>query len=162
MTRKVFYSFHYAADSWRASMIRNIGTLEGNKPAEDNDWEEVERGGDKAIQKWINSQLDGRSCTIVLIGSQTANRKWINYEIEQSWKKGKGLLGIHVHKLEDKNQKQSYKGKNPFDYVKDENGVELSEFIKTYDSPVATSQGTHSYIRENLSSWVEAAMRNAN
>ena len=26
----------------------------------------------------------GRSCTIVLIGSETAGRKWIKYEIEKS------------------------------------------------------------------------------
>ena len=32
MKRRVFYSFHYQADSWRASMVRNIGSIEGNKP----------------------------------------------------------------------------------------------------------------------------------
>ena len=25
MTRRVFYSFHYDADNWRAAMVRNIG-----------------------------------------------------------------------------------------------------------------------------------------
>lgn len=39
MPRKVFYSFHYQRDSWRASKIRNIGVVEGNPSATDNKWE---------------------------------------------------------------------------------------------------------------------------
>ena len=38
MARKAFYSFHYKNDNWRASTVRNIGSVEGNKPASDNDW----------------------------------------------------------------------------------------------------------------------------
>lgn len=83
MARQVFYSFHYDNDNWRASQVRNIGVIEGNRPAPDNDWETIKKGGDAAIQNWINNQLRYRSCTIVLIGSNTAGRKWINYEIEK-------------------------------------------------------------------------------
>ena len=49
--RRVFYSFHYAADSWRAAMVRNIGVVEGNRPATDNNWEEVTRGGARGDQE---------------------------------------------------------------------------------------------------------------
>jgi hypothetical protein len=28
-TRKVFYSFHYMPDAWRASQVRNMGVVEG-------------------------------------------------------------------------------------------------------------------------------------
>ena len=30
MARRVFYSFHYQPDNWRAAMVRNIGSIEGN------------------------------------------------------------------------------------------------------------------------------------
>jgi hypothetical protein len=80
MARKVFYSFHYQPDCVRASQVRNIGIVEGNSPASDNDWESVARGGDSAIQNWIDNQLSGRTCTIVLIGKDTAGRKWIDYD----------------------------------------------------------------------------------
>ena len=53
MARRAFYSFHYAPDAWRASTVRNIGAIEGNRPATDNDWEAVKRGGDDAIKRWI-------------------------------------------------------------------------------------------------------------
>lgn len=70
---KFFYSFHYQPDNWRASQVRNIGVIEGNQPASDHDWETVEHGGDVSIQRWIDNQLSGRTCTIVLIGAQTAS-----------------------------------------------------------------------------------------
>jgi len=41
-------------DSWRASKVRNMGAIEGNSPVTDNDWEKVKKGGDKAIEKWID------------------------------------------------------------------------------------------------------------
>jgi hypothetical protein len=39
MARKVFFSFYYDGDGWRASQVRNMGALEGNAPCSDNDWE---------------------------------------------------------------------------------------------------------------------------
>ncbi|MEN9881471.1 MAG: hypothetical protein RLZZ308_654 [Candidatus Parcubacteria bacterium] len=109
--RQVFYSFHYNNDSWRVAKIRNIGTLEGNKPAPDNDWETVKKGGDQAIEKWINDQMSYRSCMVLLIGSETAGRKWIKYEIKKAWSKGMGIVGIYVHNIKDHKQEQSKKVK---------------------------------------------------
>jgi hypothetical protein len=132
MARRVFYSFHYVPDAWRTSQLRNIGKIEGNKPASDNDWETVKKGGDNAIKKWLDGQLDGRSCTIVLIGTETAGRKWIKYEIKKSWNDGKGVLGIYIHNLKDANGKQSVKGKNPFT-------ASLSTIVKAYEPPYTDS-----------------------
>jgi hypothetical protein len=79
MARRAFYSFHYQPDNWRASQVRNMGVIEGNAPVSDNDWESVTKGGDPAIKKWVADQLDGKSCTIVLVGQSTAGRKWISH-----------------------------------------------------------------------------------
>ena len=87
--------------------------VEGNIPVSDNDWKSVTRGGDAAIKRWIDSQMHGKSCVIVLIGNQTSGRKWIKYEIQKAWNDGKGLLGIHVHNLQDRNGNQSAKGQVP-------------------------------------------------
>ena len=114
ISRRVFFSFHYKPDSWRASQVREIGAIEGNALMSDNQWETVTRGGDVAIRRWIDGQLHGKSCAIVLIGAQTAGRKWINYEIRKAWNDGKGLLGIYIHHLLNQDREQSYKGANPF------------------------------------------------
>lgn len=89
MVRRAFFSFHYQRDAWRASQVRNIGVVEGNPSASDNKWEEVKRGGDVAIRRWIDEQLTWLSCTIVLMGAETASRQWVKYEIEKSWNDGK-------------------------------------------------------------------------
>lgn len=158
MPRKVFYSFHYQRDSWRASKIRNIGIVEGNPPASDNKWEEVKRGGDTAIRRWIDGQLQGRSCTIVLIGAETANCPWVRYEIEQSWNTGKGLLGIRIHKLLDHNQQPSVAGANPFDSFTLNDGRKLFSVVRTYDPQGLNSSAVYSQISESLSSWIEGAV----
>ena len=117
MKRRVFYSFHYEPDNWRAAQVRNIGAIEGNRPATDNDWEAVKRGGDAAIRRWIKDQMNGRSCTVVLVGTDTANRKWINYEIVESWKQGMGIVGVHIHGLKDAERRTARAGDNPFEHV---------------------------------------------
>lgn len=159
MARRVFYSFHYEADSWRASQVRNIGTIEGNRPVSDNAWEQVKRGGNKAIQNWIDGQLKGRSCTIVLIGANTAGRKWINYEIKKSWNEEKGLLGIHIHNLQDQDRSRSTKGKNPFDgFTLGNSQRKLSSIVRVYDPPYSDSKRVYNAIATHLAAWVEEAI----
>lgn len=160
MARRCFYSFHYQPDSWRASQVRNIGAIEGNRPATDNDWETVKKGGDKAIEKWIADQMQGRSCTIVLVGSSTANRKWINHEILQSWNKGMGLVGIRIHGLKDAAQNTSIMGYNPFDYITHgPTGKKLSEIVRCYDPTGDNSQEKYDWIKKYLSAAVEEAVK---
>ena len=36
------------------------------------------------------------SVTVVLIGEQTAQSSWVRWEIEESTRQGKGLLGVHL------------------------------------------------------------------
>src|SRR3989344_5555990 len=70
-----------------------------------------------AIKRWIKEQMEYRSCTVVLVGKNTANRKWINYEIIKSWDEGMGVVGIYVHGLKNSDGYISEKGENPFDYI---------------------------------------------
>src|SRR5690242_11306160 len=97
MGRRTFFSFHYKPDCTRASLVRNIGAIEGNPAVSDNDWETITKGGDRAIQKWIDDQMSGKSVVCVLIGAQTSGRKWIDYEILTGWNSSKGLFGIYIH-----------------------------------------------------------------
>ena len=159
MARRVFYSFHYKPDSWRASQVRNMGVIEGNRPVSDNDWEEITGAGDRAIEKWIADQMDGKSCAVVLIGANAAGRKWINYEIIKSWNDKKGVLGIYIHNLQDSGGKQSTKGRNPFDDITVGKTTSLSKIVKAYDPPSYVSTYVYNHIKENLAGWVDEAIR---
>ena len=161
--RRTFYSFHFVNDAWRASQVRNVGVTEHDEPVTSNAWEEVKRGGDTAIRKWINDQMSTRSCAIVLIGSQTANRKWVNYEIGKAWDDKKGLLGIYIHRLLNQDRKVSTKGNNPFCYVKLTSGKTIADYpgnVTTYNPPYTDSKDVYSYIKDNLEGWVENAIKN--
>lgn len=160
MARRVFFSFHYERDCIRAAQVRNSNVIR-NKLIETSEfidaakWEEIKRGGDDAIKRWIIDQLDGTSVTVVLIGAETSKRKWIIYEIDESLKKRNGLLGIYIHKCPLFDGSIDRKGENPFDYLSiNTNGrkVFLSEIYKTFDW--IDNNG-----RENLGKWIEAAAK---
>ncbi len=160
MARNCFYSFHYKPDCQRAAQIRQIGVIEGNSPASDNDWEKVTTGGEPAIKKWISDQMVGKSCTIVLVGSNTADRKWINHEIVESWNKGMGVVGIYIHGIKNLNQETSTKGNNPFDSITfNSSGKKLSTIVKCYNPSGETSKEKYSWISENLAAMVEEAIK---
>ena len=158
MKRRVFYSFHYRLDNWRAGEVRNIGVIEGNRPATDNGWEEVKRGGDAAIKRWIAAQMRWRSCTVVLVGAHTAKRKWINYEIAKSWKQGMGVVGIRIHGLRDKDGRTATRGDNPFNYIK-RGQQKLSDVVKCYTPAGRNSKERYDWIAKHLSNVVEEAIR---
>lgn len=160
MARRVFYSFHYDRDNWRASTVRRIGTVEGNRPATDNDWEAVKGGGDASIKRWIARQMKSRTCTVVLVGTHTAGRKWINYEIVKSWDEGMGVVGIHIHGLKNKDSKVSTKGANPFTSITHgKTGKKLSSIVKCYNPIGSNSQERYNWIKKHLANAIEEAIK---
>ena len=107
--------------------------------------------------------MSTRSCVIVLIGSQTANRKWVNYEISKAWNDKKGLLGIYIHRILNQDRKVSTKGNNPFSYIKLQNGLTIANYpenVTAYDPPYTDSKGVYGYIKDHLEGWVEDAIKN--
>lgn len=111
MARRVFFSFEYERDVWRANIVRNSWVTRGTEAAGFIDkahFEGIQRGGDAAIRRWIQDQLRGTSVTVVLVGSHTCYSKWVRYEIELSEQKGNGLLGIDISSIADSNGRTSY------------------------------------------------------
>ncbi|MXW25219.1 MAG: TIR domain-containing protein [Dehalococcoidia bacterium] len=157
--RRVFFSFHYDGDSWRTSQVRNIGVIQRSRPVDSNAWEEVKRRGKSAIREWIDARIARSSCVVVLVGSETADREWVRYEIEKAWVEGKGLIGIYIHNLQDQHGKQSRKGRNPFDIEVE--GVRLSDHVKVHDPRTKDSQRAYHRIADDIEDWVELAVRNA-
>jgi hypothetical protein len=158
--RQVFYSFHYTPDSWRASTVRSIGAIEGNRPAPDNDWETVTRGGDEAIKRWIKEQMKYRSCTVVLVGNKTAERRWIKHEIVESWNAGMGVVGIRIHGLKNSAGFIANPGENPFDHITyGSNGKKLSAIVKCYNPSGNNSKERYDWIAKYISNAAEEAVK---
>lgn len=160
MARKVFFSFHYQRDIWRVSQIRNSWVTKDRDTAgfwDSADWEKVKKGGENEIEKWIEEQLKGTSVTVVLIGKETNDRKFVDHEIKRSRALGKGILGVRIHNLKDSNGNTDSAGTNPFDqWHTTINGVKtyFSQIYKTYD-------WVHDDGHSNFSKWVEDAAKAA-
>ena len=161
MARKVFYSFHYQLDSWRVQTVMNMGQVEGQPLLGSQAWEDVAKGGDAAIKRWIDEQMKGKSCDVVLIGSRTAGRPWVNYEIEKAWNSGKGVVGIYIYNLRDQHGNTTTKGANPFSgFTVGEgwNNKSLDQVVKAYNPGGRTSQEVYSTIATNIADWIEEAI----
>jgi Thoeris protein ThsB, TIR-like domain len=116
MAHRTFFSFYYDDDIWRANVVRKSAALKPNIDVDFIDaslWEEAETKGDAAIRKLIDDALIGSTVTTVLIGENTASRKWVKYEIAESVRRGNGLFGVHIYKIEDQNGNESQQGANP-------------------------------------------------
>ena len=158
MSKQVFFSFNYMADHWRVSQIRNIGSIEDKPLLTSNEWENVKRGGDAAIREWINKQMQGKACVVVLIGADTAGRKWVDYEIKHAWENNKGLVGIYINSLKDSRGQQSAHGSSPFLGFTVGDRIPLTRYAKCYDSPYSDSNSTYNYIKTNIEQWVDEAI----
>jgi UDP-2,3-diacylglucosamine pyrophosphatase LpxH len=156
--RQVFFSFEYNKDNWRASQVRNMGKVDDSSTFSDNDWEEVKDKSETSIKAWIDSQLSMRSCLVVLIGSTTSSRKWVKYEIEKAYELKKGIVGIYIHNLKDKDGHQTVKGHNPFNQIATKDHDILSNYVNCFDSKYTTSQYVYNDISENIESLIENAI----
>jgi hypothetical protein len=155
-TKKVFYSFHFDNDVMRVQQIRNIGVIEDNKPVAANDWEEVKKKGNTAIEKWIDDNMKYRSCVVVLIGEETAKRPWVQYEIIKGWNDGKGIVGIYIHNIKCPRNGKCNQGSNPFDNITFNNdGRKLSSVVKCYNP---NSYDAYNDIAGNLENWIDEAI----
>ena len=115
---------------------------------------------DSKFSHWIKEQMKYRSCTVVLVGKDTANRKWINYEIVESWNSGMGVVGIHIYGLKDNDGYITTKGDNPFDYIDyGDDGAKLSSIVKCYTPGGNNSKERYEWISKYLSAAVGEAIK---
>ena len=78
MGRRVFFSFKYKDDVWRANVVRKSWLTIGREAAgfiDAVEFERIKRQGDPAIRQWINNQMKGTSVTVVLVGKRTCTSR---------------------------------------------------------------------------------------
>lgn len=153
----VFYSFHYERDVHRVQLIRNMGSVEGQKLLNAQEWEAVRVNSDDAIRNWIEEQMKWKSTVVVLIGAETASRRWVKYEIQRAWDLRKPLLGIRIHGLSSMGS-TDVAGPDPFCSI---NGFGRNPGLPIFDPTQLNfwgkidSKATYDKLASNLKSWVE-------
>lgn len=162
--RRVFFSFQFKQDVFRVQQIRNIGSIDDETLLVPNAWETLKRQGNEAIIKWIDNSMAGRSCIIVLIGEDTANSKWVKYEILKAVSLKKPIFGIYIHNLkcpEAKRQNPSSSGKsnqgiNPFSLINITGDSPLSDSIVCHNP---NFNDAYNDIKNNIARWIEEAIK---
>lgn len=156
--KKVFLCYQ-PNDSFRASKIEKMKNFEQPVVFVDEDWKVIDKQSDLEIQNWVHKQLEESDCLAVLIGEETAKKKWINYAIKQAYALDKGIVGIFGHRLLDEEGDPSERGEDPFHYV-DLNGIKFSRFVQRFESEHVTERYVYHDIRRNFTQLIEHALQN--
>lgn len=157
MSRRVFFSFHYDEDINRSMTVRNSWVTQGKEAAgfiDKAEFEKVKKSGESAICRWIDNQLEGTSVTVVLIGRETLDRPFVQYEIRKSIERENAIIGVHINGIRDmRTQKTSLRG-NPHTIIGYYNEGTPAYFDYICD-------GLYDYSKDNgyinLGSWIEIA-----
>ena len=119
--RKVFFSFHYKPDVHRAWVVRNSWVTKEDRTEsgffDASVFEAKQRESDEALKNFLRDGMNGTTVTCVLIGSETALRPWVRYELVRSFQRGNGLFGIRIHNIKNLQKLPSSSGLNPFDHL---------------------------------------------
>lgn len=157
MARRVFFSFHYDRDVRRVVQVRNSWVFrpgDSAQPFYDKAEFEEAKNRSGGIEKWIETQLEGTSVTVVLFGAETASRDWVLHEIRRSHSLGKGLLAIDIHRIKDPQRGVDVQGANPLRQVPFLGGVALADIYESYDWVLQDGFN-------NMPSWIEKAAKTA-
>src|SRR5208282_3909605 len=119
--RKTFFSFHFAPDNQRAEVVQQSWITKEDRQAagffDGSAFETKKRTGKDALKQFLTEQMKGTSVTCVLVGTETALRPWVRYELVRSFHRGNALLAVRVHGIRDWNKQYALAGANPFDHL---------------------------------------------
>ena len=96
VSRHVFISFAYED-------VADVNLLRGQAKNERSDLQfddySVREAFDSANADYIKSQIreriDKTSVTVVYLSADSAKSRWVNWEIEESLRRGKGVIGVY-------------------------------------------------------------------
>lgn len=162
MARRVFFSFHYDNDINRSMIVRNSWVTQGKEAAgfiDKVEFEKIKRQGDVAVHNWIDKQLEGTSVTVVLIGTETLNRPFVQYEICKSLQRGNAVIGVHIGGVKDMRTSMTSNKGNVHTVIGHYNNNTPAYFDNICD-------GIYDYTEQNgysnMGNWIEAAARAKN
>ncbi len=108
--KNVFIS-HYGEDDDSVQALKKLlsdngcvlrnSSMDSTKPNQASD--------PKYIESLLNKGIRWAGSTIVLIGPQTHTREWVDWEIEQSHKLGKPIIGVFIQGAKDSDVPSNFK-----------------------------------------------------
>jgi hypothetical protein len=141
MARRTFFSFHYKPDVKRAWVVRNSwvtkvaqGQREDAGFFDSSVFEAAERESDDVLKRFLREGLKNTTVNCVLVGKETALRRWVRYEIFRSFMRGNGLFGVRINTIAALKSPPTEAGANPFDnlaFLLDDDRLRFKEYMTT-------------------------------
>jgi len=95
--RKIFVSYHYANDQqYYNELSRHFSATYDIIQDNSLDREIDSDDADYVMRKIREDFISGTSCTLVLCGAETPNRKFVDWEIKATLDKKHALVGVHL------------------------------------------------------------------
>jgi MTH538 TIR-like domain (DUF1863) len=158
MARSIFASFYYDDDSRRVQQVLKMGAIAGDSLVTAQEWESVKRKTQEAVVNWIHNQMLRKSAVVVLVGTRTATRPWVKYEIQKAWTDKRPLVGIRIHGLNDPLNGTSDPGANPFANIAVGGGLNLAAFVPLHNPVGYDGKTVYNSIATNLDQWIASAV----
>lgn len=120
MARRTFFSFHYKPDVTRAQVVKRSQIVKDREDAgflDSSAFEEAQRKDPDSLKRFLRKEMEGASVVCALVGTETAMRRWVRFEIMQGILDERGILGIRIHTIANLNQMTATAGPNPFDLL---------------------------------------------
>ncbi|WP_070138136.1 TIR domain-containing protein [Crocinitomix algicola] len=103
-TSNIFIS-HYGKDDHHVQSLKE--RLKGggfnvrNFSIDSTKHKDGRKPSDAVVKRLLNIRIKQSSTVICLIGPETHNRKWVNYEIRKAYAEGKRIVGVYTHGNKD-------------------------------------------------------------
>jgi hypothetical protein len=95
--RKIFVSYHHGGDQWYYNEFSRIFSDTYDVVQDSSLDRAIDSDDPEYVMRRIReNNITGTSCTIVLCGAQTPQRKYVDWEIKATLDKCHGLIGINL------------------------------------------------------------------
>lgn len=95
--RKIFISYHHGGDQWYYNEFSRIFSHTYEVVQDSSLDRAIDSDDPEYVMRRIREKnITGTSCTIVLCGAQTPQRKYVDWEIKATLDKCHGLIGVNL------------------------------------------------------------------
>jgi len=140
-TTRVFFSFHFHQDRNRTRTVMEHWLAGDGTSATPfltrRQLMEMIESGIPSIYAWVEAEIARCDASVVLIGANSSGRHFMEYEIAQSVRQHKPVIGVHIHGIPDASDQASHMGENPlfpmfpiYDWVEDDGPANLHAWVQ--------------------------------
>ncbi len=93
---KFFISYVYEDRAYKSQLASWASSGEFGNAEAVYELEDVRQGGEKAIRKQISPLIQSAQAVVVLVGDNSHNHPWLDYEVQNAKSAGKLIVSVRI------------------------------------------------------------------